>query len=377
MHCRSDTASLAQAPRYCCGILPRSTFSSKLFEKIRPRRFRKMMYQSRLHEGNVALAEARKLFNAFQRSLSHDTWRQFENELFRLEEQRQGFRPFSEYHHPHAAQGVALNRADKYRHDVKELLATVKDRHAAWSASLVAQQARNSRRNVRSPMQESYVSPVSRPHTSQQIPPTFSSLTPGYKPEPPLQTVQTRAAPIAWTPSPSRNALDLVLGPRESPRPRVMTPSTRVRDSPNQNGSPWTPASSLNMSAQLTSFSPAFGGWKATPSGTPSTLSHRNRSSSSRPSTSIRSATELPPVMESPTSHSPLSISSTGRYADNAPAGSGRYRHSPAWGQNSAVGSTGGRQQGDFRSRSMKPPLRASTLPQAHPPSNNLKTFTP
>ncbi|KAH9892696.1 hypothetical protein C8Q73DRAFT_68958 [Cubamyces lactineus] len=377
MHCRSDTASSTQASRCCCGILPRSIFSCRFFEEIRPRHFRKLLYQSRLHEGNVALAEARKLFNAFQRSLSHDTWRGFENELFRLEEQRQMFRPFSDYHHPHAAQREAVSRAKEYRRDANNLLVIVKERHAAWNASLTTQQARSSRRNVRSPMQGSYVSPVSRPHTSKQIHPTFSSLTSVYEPEPPLQTVQTRAAPIAWTPSPSHNALDLVLGPRQSPRPRVMTPSTRVRDSPDRSGSPWTPASSLHMGAPLTSFSPSIGGWKSTPSGTPSSLSHRNRGSGSRPSTGIRSATELPPVMESPTSCSPVSISSTGsRHAGNAHAtGPGRYRPSPAWGQQATPGSAGGRRQRDFRS--MEIPSRASTLPQAHLPSNNLTTFTP
>ncbi|KAI0663394.1 hypothetical protein C8Q70DRAFT_354777 [Cubamyces menziesii] len=375
MHCRSDAASPAQAPGCCCGILPRSIFSSKFFEKIRPRHFRKLVYQSRLHEGNVAVAEARKLFNAFQRSLSHDTWRRFENELFRLEEERQRFRPFSDYHHLHAAQTEAVSRANDYRRDANKLLEIVKNRHGAWTASLTAQQARSSRQNVRSPMQGSYVSPLSRPHTTNQMHPTFSSLTPERELESPLQTVQTRAAPIAWTPSPSHNALDLVLGPRQSPRPRVMTPSTRVRDSPNQNGSPWTPASSLNLGAPLTSFSPAFGGWKATPSGTPSSLSHRNRSSSSRPSTSIRSATDLPPVMESPTSCSPVSISGTWRHADNAHAGSGRYRPSPARRQQGAAGSIGDSRQRDFRS--MRPPPRASTLPQAHLPSNNFTTFTP
>ncbi|KAJ8473414.1 hypothetical protein ONZ51_g7893 [Trametes cubensis] len=179
MHCRSDAASPAQAPGCCGGILPRSIFSSKFFEKIRPRHFRKFVYQSRLHEGNVAVAEARKLFNAFQRSLSHDTWRRFENELFRLEEERQRFRPFADYHHLHAAQT-----------------------EATWCMECIINCTAGSKLKA-----ERTITNAGIMHL------TFSSLTPERELESPLQTVQTRAAPIAWTPSPSHNALDLVLGP--------------------------------------------------------------------------------------------------------------------------------------------------------------------
>ncbi|KAI8993978.1 hypothetical protein BD414DRAFT_269219 [Trametes punicea] len=183
--------------------------------------------------------------------------------------------------------------------------------------------------------------------------------------------MQTRLAPITWSPDPLQNALDLELGPRMSPRPRVTTPQRGVRDSPIHQGTPWTPASSLDMSMQLEAFSPAFSrpGRPESSSNSPSSY-RRGSAAGFRTSGSIRSSTNLPSVTESHKSR----LSSTVRFADyrqyDSPSPEIRQRRERPLHQQVVASGV------DRRGRAMQSSLRASTLPETHFRSHHPFTST-
>ncbi|KAI0358601.1 hypothetical protein OH77DRAFT_1421009 [Trametes cingulata] len=363
--------SPAQAPLNCCGLLPRATFSSKLLAKFRPRHFRKLVYQSRLHEGYADLLETRRLFGYMQQSLPLHVRHEFETTMSRLEAERSQFTSFSDFHSSHTAQHDALARADAFRNSAKRLLARASVEHRAWCASLAAQKGRKAPANARSPVtSKSYKTPGPRglhpPGTPYPGRGRHASLA-----DEPLQTVQTRAAPVTWAPSPPHNALDVELGPRVSPRPGVMTPVRSVRNSPVPNGAPWTPMSSLGLSPELARFSPV-GARRGTFADSPS--SYMSSSGSSSRSSGIRSTTDLPPIVESPPARSPMSV----RYSDNR-----AYHHQSTAVQYRAnhgrqqINSTTAHRATGTDYRRVQSPLRTSTVPEARYASARPMTFTP
>ncbi|KAI9067300.1 hypothetical protein FKP32DRAFT_271995 [Trametes sanguinea] len=231
--------SPTQASGACCGILPSGTpWWSSFVTKLRPRHLRKLVYQSRLHEGSADLTEARRLYASFSTTLHPEVSRNLDGELRKLEKERETFLPFSEYHYSHRAQADAVERAATFRDRSKIILVRVKAKHDAWEMGVASQQRGGSRRSSRSRTQQPRGSPNTYGSASSQQ--TYAQVA-VYE-EQPLQTVQARASPVTVAPSPPSNALNLELGPRQSPRFPVMTPpQRRLHDSPMYQGSPASP----------------------------------------------------------------------------------------------------------------------------------------
>ncbi|KAI0666021.1 hypothetical protein C8Q78DRAFT_490567 [Trametes maxima] len=372
--------SPAQAPLNCCGLLPRTSFSSKILAKLRPRHFRKLVYQSRLHEGNADLAEARRRFGYCQQSLPLRVRQDIEVKISGLELHRGTFGPFSDYYGSHRAQNDALNDAGNFRNDAKNLLIRVKHEHESWVASLAAQKGRKSDVAARSPVRGTYKTPSIHRITGPTNGSRSTVRRDMVSADEPLSTVQIRAGPVPWTPTGlGHDALDLELGPRQSPCPRMMTPPRPpAHGSPLMQASPWTPASSLGWSPQLASFSPPPGARRTSLPHSLSQSSYRQNSSPGSSGT-IQSSTSLPPVVESPSSlrRSALGVTYADHRSYRSPHAATRHRVSPVRGTQ-PMASVAARRMGTARSfRPMQSPLRSATVPETQFPSNRPVTFTP
>ncbi|KAI0759890.1 hypothetical protein BD413DRAFT_269101 [Trametes elegans] len=188
----------AQAPSNCCCALPGVATAYKLFSKLRPRRCRKTVYQSRLHEGSCDLSDARRLFGYCATSLPPSTRQELEAQLSRLEEERQTFDKFFEYYGSHKAQRDALSRAQAFCGRARDILRKVMVLHEGWSTLQTNQHKRQVHSSARSPVQGHYESP-NTPHGiaarsyHQVLVPHADS---------PLQTMQIRASPVDVTETP-------------------------------------------------------------------------------------------------------------------------------------------------------------------------------
>ncbi|KAJ3005558.1 hypothetical protein NUW54_g4288 [Trametes sanguinea] len=311
-----------------------------------------------------------------------------------LRKERETFLPFSpSTHYSHRAQADAVERAATFRDRSKIILVRVKAKHDAWEIGVASQQRGGSRRSSRSHTQQPRGSPNTYGSASSQQ--TYAQVA-VYE-EQPLQTVQARASPVTVAPSPPSNALNLELGPRQSPRFPVMTPpQRRLHDSPMYQGSPSSPASSLGMGPYLTSFpgellfpytrqtyliciSKAVPPPRSPPSSvsSPSAYSQWDSSpaaSSAMMSSSIRSNTQLPSVSGTPQSRASLKVAFADYRPGESPGDSTRRRRRDTRGHPSEHGS----QAYQVRERRRaQPSLRPATVPATHMHSSLPATYTP
>ncbi|OSD07002.1 hypothetical protein PYCCODRAFT_786731 [Trametes coccinea BRFM310] len=191
--------------------------------------------------------------------------------------------------------------------------------------------------------------------------------------------VQVRASPVSAASSPPGNALDLRLGPRQSPRFPVMTPpQRRFHDSPMYQGSPSSPASSLGMGPFLTSFPDvATHGSPASYLSSPSSYSQWDSTpaaNSAAMSSSIRSNTQLPSMGGTPQSRPSQKVAFANCRPGGSPGDSTRQRRRDSSGHPSYHGNADYQVREHRRAHSSQ---RPATVPATHMHHTLPVTYTP
>ncbi|KAI0633603.1 hypothetical protein C8Q77DRAFT_800052 [Trametes polyzona] len=259
----------------CCGVFPR-LLPASLLAKLSPHHYRQLYYHNQRIEGGEDLDKARKFFDSRQHLLSPDVRWFLDFELTRLEDELESFENASTTELEYDEWRRALLRAKAFRAKAKDVLVKTKtELNEAYRHRVHEYCDRHMTRAHRTggsfASSATLVNPVLSPTRANTFMNALSTRTehssPSRTPREAVTptTARTETSPVTRTrtsPSPE-NALQLQLGPRQSPIGSTHG-SPMVRTSPQH-----TDVSPLVLGPPLPTLSPAAARTSPTPRHSP------------------------------------------------------------------------------------------------------------